>query len=132
MKTCNDFNLWFPFVSFKGIESFSKLGDSIYFEEKGNSIGLYIIQYIPSSLDWKSGQVSVSQKIEPVVSWDNRLRVTITISSNGVCFHYFMSYLQIIAKFHFHLVDQIAYCRTICSFFACIYHAFTLTILNNQ
>lgn len=66
-----------------GIESFSKLGDSIYFEERGNSIGLYIIQYIPSSLDWKSGQVSVSQKIEPVVSWDNRLRVTITISSNG-------------------------------------------------
>lgn len=66
-----------------GIESFSKLGDSIYFEEKGNSPGLYIIQYIPSSLDWKSGQVSVSQKIEPVVSWDNHLQVTITISSNG-------------------------------------------------
>ncbi|TMW88862.1 hypothetical protein EJD97_017971 [Solanum chilense] len=66
-----------------GIESFSKLGDSIYFEEKGNSPGLYIIQYIPSSLDWKSGQVLVSQKIEPAVSWDNRLRVTITISSNG-------------------------------------------------
>ncbi|XP_055814842.1 uncharacterized protein LOC129884576 [Solanum dulcamara] len=66
-----------------GIESFSKLGDSIYFEEKGSSPGLYIIQYIPSTLDWKYGQVSVSQKIEPVVSWDNRLRVTITISSNG-------------------------------------------------
>ncbi|KAJ8539850.1 hypothetical protein K7X08_014102 [Anisodus acutangulus] len=66
-----------------GIESFSKLGDSIYFEEKGNSPGLYIIQYIPSSFNWKSGQVSVSQKIEPVVSWDNKLRVTITISSNG-------------------------------------------------
>ncbi|KAF3649534.1 putative U-box domain-containing protein 4-like [Capsicum annuum] len=66
-----------------GIESFSKLGDSIYFEEKGNSPGLYIIQYIPSSLDWKTGQVLVSQKIEPVFSWDNRLRVTITISSNG-------------------------------------------------
>ncbi|KAM3326194.1 hypothetical protein P3S67_001320 [Capsicum chacoense] len=42
-----------------------------------------LLQYIPSSLDWKSGQVSVSQKIEPVVSWDNRLRVTITISSTG-------------------------------------------------
>ncbi|KAK4358963.1 hypothetical protein RND71_021192 [Anisodus tanguticus] len=40
-----------------GIESFSKLGDSIYFEEKGNSPGLYIIQYISSSLDWKSGKV---------------------------------------------------------------------------
>ncbi|CAN4104764.1 unnamed protein product [Withania somnifera] len=66
-----------------GIESFSKLGDSIYFEEKGNSPSLYIIQYIPSTLHWKSGQVSVSQKIEPVVSWDNRLRVTITVFSNG-------------------------------------------------
>ncbi|CAN4094875.1 unnamed protein product [Withania somnifera] len=66
-----------------GIESFSKLGDSIYFEEKGNSPSLYIIQYIPSTLDWKSGQAAVSQKIEPVVSWDNRLRVTITVSSNG-------------------------------------------------
>ncbi|XP_009767360.1 uncharacterized protein [Nicotiana sylvestris] len=66
-----------------GIESFSKLGDSIYFEEKGNTPSLYIIQYIPSSLGWKSGQVLVNQKIEPVVSWDNRLQVTITISSNG-------------------------------------------------
>ncbi|XP_059287994.1 uncharacterized protein LOC132041185 [Lycium ferocissimum] len=66
-----------------GIESFAKLGDSIYFEQKGNSPGLYIIQYIPSSFNWKSGQVSVSQKIEPVVSWDNSLHVTITISSNG-------------------------------------------------
>ncbi|KAF3664518.1 hypothetical protein T459_31515 [Capsicum annuum] len=42
-----------------------------------------LIQYIPSSLDWKSGKVSVSQKIEPVVSWDNRLRVIIRISSTG-------------------------------------------------
>lgn len=106
------FNFWFPFVSFKGIESFSKLGDSIYFEEKGSSPGLYIIQYIPSTLDWKYGQVSVSQKIEPVVSWDNRLRVTITISSNGVRVHSVMLYLQIIAEFYFHLADQIA-CRTI-------------------
>ncbi|KAG5250004.1 Alpha-L-arabinofuranosidase [Salix suchowensis] len=34
-----------------GIESFSKLGDSIYFEER-EAPGLYIIQYISSSLDW--------------------------------------------------------------------------------
>ncbi|OIT02806.1 PREDICTED: uncharacterized protein LOC109227436 [Nicotiana attenuata] len=66
-----------------GIESFSKLGDSIFFEEKSNPPGLYIIQYISSSLDWKSGQVLVSQSVEPVVSWDNRLRVTITVSSKG-------------------------------------------------
>ncbi|KAH0746497.1 hypothetical protein KY285_008154 [Solanum tuberosum] len=66
-----------------GIESFSKLGDSIYFEEKGNSPGLYIIQYISSTLDWKSGQVVVSQSVDPVVSWDNRLLVTIMVSSKG-------------------------------------------------
>lgn len=92
-------------MSFKGIESFSKLGDSIYFEEKGNSPGLYIIQYIPSSLDWKSGQVSVSQKIEPVVSWDTRLPVTIIISSTGVCIHYVMSYIMLLLDYRL-LDDQ--------------------------
>ncbi|XP_071690329.1 uncharacterized protein [Rutidosis leptorrhynchoides] len=64
-----------------GIESFSKLGDSIYFEETGNNPGLYIIQYISSSLNWKAGQILVDQKVMPVVSWDPRLRVTNTISS---------------------------------------------------
>ncbi|KAK2967345.1 hypothetical protein RJ640_029546 [Escallonia rubra] len=63
-----------------GIESFSKLGDSIYFEEAGNVPGLYIIQYISSSIDWNSGQIFLNQTVEPVVSWDNRLQVTITIS----------------------------------------------------
>lgn len=65
-----------------GIESFSKLGDSIYFEEgaKGPA-GLYIIQYISSSLDWKSGNITLNQKVEPAVSWDPRLQVTITITS---------------------------------------------------
>ncbi|PWA74269.1 alpha-L-arabinofuranosidase B, arabinose-binding domain-containing protein [Artemisia annua] len=64
-----------------GIESFSKLGDSIYFEEAGNAPSLYIIQYISSSLNWKSGQVFLHQKVKPLVSWDPRLRVTMTISS---------------------------------------------------
>ncbi|KAL7151805.1 hypothetical protein ABFS83_04G055700 [Erythranthe nasuta] len=64
-----------------GIESFSKLGDSIYFEEEGVDMGLYIIQYISSSFDWKSTQVVLSQRVEPVISWDQRLRVTIKISS---------------------------------------------------
>ena len=69
-----------------GIESFSKLGDSIYFEETGNAQSLYIIQYISSSLNWKSGHVFLHQKVEPVVSWDPRLRVTMTISSKKVLF----------------------------------------------
>ncbi|KAL8262958.1 hypothetical protein R6Q59_024307 [Mikania micrantha] len=65
-----------------GIESFSKLGDSIYFEEAGKDPGLYIIQYISSSVTWKSGQIVLDQKVMPVVSWDPRLRVTTTFSSN--------------------------------------------------
>ncbi|KAH7560548.1 hypothetical protein ACOSP7_017256 [Xanthoceras sorbifolium] len=64
-----------------GIESFSKLGDSIYFEEEGKLPGLYIIQYISSELDWKSGQIVVKQTVDPVVSSDPFLRVTLTISS---------------------------------------------------
>ncbi|KAL8204703.1 hypothetical protein R6Q57_010326 [Mikania cordata] len=65
-----------------GIESFSKLGDSIYFEEAGKDPGLYIIQYISSSVNWKSGQIVLDQKVMPVVSWDPLLRVTTTFSSN--------------------------------------------------
>ncbi|KAG5517603.1 hypothetical protein RHGRI_038114 [Rhododendron griersonianum] len=64
-----------------GIESFSKLGDSIYFEEEGNVPGLYIIQYISSSINWKSGKIFINQKVEPAVSWDPRLQVTLTVSS---------------------------------------------------
>uniref|UniRef100_A0A2P2MD35 Alpha-L-arabinofuranosidase B arabinose-binding domain-containing protein n=1 Tax=Rhizophora mucronata TaxID=61149 RepID=A0A2P2MD35_RHIMU len=60
------------------IESFSKLGDSIYFEEEGQVPGLYVIQYISSSLDWKSGQIVLNQKVDPVVSSDPYLRVTLT------------------------------------------------------
>lgn len=65
-----------------GIESFSKLGDSIYFEEEGLVPGLYIIQYISSSLNWRSGQILLNQKVEPAVSWDPLLRVTFTISAS--------------------------------------------------
>ncbi|KAF5735763.1 hypothetical protein HS088_TW15G01279 [Tripterygium wilfordii] len=76
-----------PFDSFwccygTGIESFSKLGDSIYFEEEGETPGLYIIQYISSSVDWTSGKIVLNQKVDPVVSWDPYLRVTFTVSAN--------------------------------------------------
>ncbi|KAI3945436.1 hypothetical protein MKW92_021993 [Papaver armeniacum] len=64
-----------------GIESFSKLGDSIYFEEEGNIHGLYIIQFIASSLKWKSGGFVLNQKVEPVASWDPYLKVTFTFSA---------------------------------------------------
>ncbi|XP_065866541.1 uncharacterized protein [Euphorbia lathyris] len=76
-----------PFDSFwccygTGIESFSKLGDSIYFEEEGDAPGIYVIQYISSSLDWKLGQIAIDQRVDPVVSWDPYLRVTLTFSPN--------------------------------------------------
>ncbi|KAJ4971932.1 hypothetical protein NE237_005031 [Protea cynaroides] len=60
-----------------GIESFSKLGDSIYFEEEGELPGLYVIQFISSNLDWKSGQIVLNQTVDPAVSWDPYLRVTL-------------------------------------------------------
>uniref|UniRef100_A0A1J3DED7 Alpha-L-arabinofuranosidase B arabinose-binding domain-containing protein n=1 Tax=Noccaea caerulescens TaxID=107243 RepID=A0A1J3DED7_NOCCA len=65
-----------------GIESFSKLGDSIYFQEDGESPGLYVTQYISSSLEWKSAGLSLSQKVKPVVSWDPYMRVTFSFSSS--------------------------------------------------
>ena len=63
------------------MESFSKLGDSIYFEEKGKDPVVYIIQYISSSLNWKSGNIVISQKVDPVFSTNPYLRVTFTFSS---------------------------------------------------
>ncbi|CAO2832927.1 unnamed protein product [Amaranthus hypochondriacus] len=66
-----------------GIESFSKLGDSIYFEETGKEPGLYVIQYIPSSLDWTSAQISLTQVVDHVVSWDPNFRVKIQISAKA-------------------------------------------------
>ncbi|KAH6813705.1 proline-tRNA ligase [Perilla frutescens var. frutescens] len=64
-----------------GIESFSKLGDSIYFEEEGNTPTLYIIQYICSSLNWRSGGIVLNQQVEQVVSWDLHLHVMFTFTS---------------------------------------------------
>ncbi|XP_017257288.1 uncharacterized protein LOC108226805 isoform X2 [Daucus carota subsp. sativus] len=64
-----------------GIESFSKLGDSIYFEEEGKVPGIYIIQYITSSVEWESGHLSLIQQVKPIVSWDNHLAIALTVST---------------------------------------------------
>ncbi|XP_022958080.1 uncharacterized protein LOC111459415 [Cucurbita moschata] len=74
-----------PFETFwccygTGIESFSKLGDSIYFEEGAQTPTLYVIQYISSSLNWKSGNVLLNQVVDPVHSDDPNLRMTMTFS----------------------------------------------------
>ena len=66
------------------IESFSKLGDSLYFEEEGNQIGLYVIQYISSSLDWKSAPLVLNQRVCPVISSFPYLQAKITVSSPEV------------------------------------------------
>ncbi|KAF3321394.1 Non-reducing end [Carex littledalei] len=65
-----------------GIESFSKLGDSIYFEEKGNSPSLYIIQFIPSTINWRSAGLVISQEIKPLTSSDSFYHVSLTVSTN--------------------------------------------------
>ncbi|CAN6169408.1 unnamed protein product [Urochloa humidicola] len=64
-----------------GIESFSKLGDSIYFEEKGERPSLYIIQFIPSTLNWRTAGLTVTQKLEPLSSSDQYLQVSLWISA---------------------------------------------------
>ncbi|CAA6672335.1 unnamed protein product [Spirodela intermedia] len=63
-----------------GIESFSKLGDSIYFEKGGSTPSLYIVQYVSNSLNWKSGGIRLGQKVEPLASSEPYLRVTLTFS----------------------------------------------------
>ncbi|TKW22410.1 hypothetical protein SEVIR_4G226700v4 [Setaria viridis] len=64
-----------------GIESFSKLGDSIYFEEKGERPALYIIQFIPSTFNWRTAGLTVTQKLEPLSSSDQYLQVSLSISA---------------------------------------------------
>ncbi|KAL6874164.1 hypothetical protein ACP4OV_014246 [Aristida adscensionis] len=64
-----------------GIESFSKLGDSIYFLEEGEVPGLYIIQYIPSSFDWKAAGLTVKQQAKPFFSTDFYSEVSVSISA---------------------------------------------------
>ncbi|RLM54781.1 hypothetical protein C2845_PM10G16220 [Panicum miliaceum] len=67
-----------------GIESFSKLGDSIYFEEKGERPALYIIQFIPSTFNWRTAGLAVTLKLEPLSSSDQYLQVSLSISAKTV------------------------------------------------
>ncbi|WVZ79413.1 hypothetical protein U9M48_026993 [Paspalum notatum var. saurae] len=64
-----------------GIESFSKLGDSIYFEEKGETPGIYIIQFIPSTFNWGTAGLTIIQKLIPLKSSDQYLQVSISTSA---------------------------------------------------
>ncbi|XP_054813869.1 uncharacterized protein LOC129314454 [Prosopis cineraria] len=63
-----------------GAESFSKLGDSIYFEEVARDPTLYVAQYISSTLNWKAANLELDQIVAPYSSSDPFLRVTFTFS----------------------------------------------------
>ncbi|RZS05176.1 hypothetical protein BHM03_00035639 [Ensete ventricosum] len=70
------------FYAVAAIESFSKLGDSIYFEEEGGAAPtLYVIQFISSTLNWRSGQITLQQNTQEVSSLDSHFRVQFTVAS---------------------------------------------------
>jgi uncharacterized protein len=64
-----------------GVESFSKLGDSIYFLEENEVPGLYIIQYIPSTFDWKAAGLTAKQQAKPLFSTDSYFSVSLSVSA---------------------------------------------------
>ncbi|KAM0942948.1 hypothetical protein DsansV1_C13g0117111 [Dioscorea sansibarensis] len=77
-----------PFQSFwccmgTAIESFAKLGDSIYFEEPDEAT-LYVIQYVSSTINWKKGNLQLEQVVMPLTSWDTNLLVSMTIYPSKV------------------------------------------------
>jgi hypothetical protein len=57
------------------------LGDTIYFLEEGEIPGLYIVQHIPSTFDWKAAGLTVVQQTKPLFSTDSHFEVTISISA---------------------------------------------------
>ncbi|XVF60825.1 hypothetical protein PTKIN_Ptkin08bG0079200 [Pterospermum kingtungense] len=66
------------------IETFSKLGDSIYFQDiRRTTPTLYIIQFISSSLQWKSGNTEIHQIVHSVSSWVSKLRAEIVFPKQG-------------------------------------------------
>ncbi|XP_020526426.1 uncharacterized protein LOC18439923 [Amborella trichopoda] len=67
-------------AEFRSIESFSKLGNSIYFEEDGDHPTLYIVQFISSSFSWSSGRLTLTKKVQHVVPSDPNLCVSYKFS----------------------------------------------------
>ncbi|KAH9325409.1 hypothetical protein KI387_005587, partial [Taxus chinensis] len=62
-------------------ESFAKLGDSIYFQEKGTSPNLYIIQFISSTLTWGAIGFTLRQTVQLPSSVDPFLQVVLEFSA---------------------------------------------------
>eukprot|EP00850_Spirogloea_muscicola_P007033 SM000034S12787 [mRNA] locus=s34:690847:695963:- [translate_table: standard] len=64
----------------RGVESFSKLGDSIYFQGSLDSPTLYIIQYVSSTLQWRQAGLRLEQTVLLPTATSAAYAVTLTIS----------------------------------------------------
>eukprot|EP00249_Psilotum_nudum_P006618 c19938_g1_i1 orf=460-3195(+) len=64
-----------------GIESFSKLGDSIYFQEGGPIPGLYIIQFVSSTVNWDATRLILNQTVNDPSSSDPYMYISIDFST---------------------------------------------------
>lgn len=64
-----------------GIESFSKLGDSIYFEDSGTNPVLYIIQLVSSSLTWSAIGCVLHQTVDDLSSTNPYLNASFELYS---------------------------------------------------
>jgi hypothetical protein len=82
-----------------GIESFSKLGDSIYFEEKGEVPALYIIQFIPSTFNWRTAGLTVAQQPRPLRSSDQYIQVSFSVSVKVNLYEVIMPLLYLTENF---------------------------------
>jgi hypothetical protein len=76
-----DAEFWTVWSVCAGIESFSKLGDSIYFEERGERPALYVVQFIPSTFSWRTAGLTVAQQLMPLSSSDQYLQVSFSVSA---------------------------------------------------
>ena len=68
------------------VESFAKLGDSIYFEENNETPTLYVAQLVSSNFTWDAAGLAIRQVHNNITSHDPILVVTFQFSrdkSNG-------------------------------------------------
>lgn len=62
------------------IESFAKLGDSIYFEEDAKTPALYITQFTSSTFEWDTVGLVLHQSHKPLTAEQSVLEVSLSIS----------------------------------------------------
>ena len=85
------FKNWLVFVRV-GIESFSKLGDSIYFQERDKYPSLYIIQFISSTLNWDIAGLTIKQTVNSLSSWDPYLHISLEFFTIKVVYNFIVYY----------------------------------------